>query len=60
MCSSLHDGFAQCVSWATQDLPHEDKPAAFGHEAQPEHAEHIILLVLLVVSVLWVMYLEHT
>lgn len=43
-----------------QDLSHEDKPAAFGHEAQPEHAEHIILLVLLVVSVLWVIYLEHT
>lgn len=42
-----------------QDLSHEDKPAACGHEVQPEHAEHIILLVLPVVSVLWVVYLEH-
>lgn len=56
----IYNGLAQCVcflQWEMLDLFLVDKPTACGQQVQPEHTEHIVFLVLPVVSVLWMIFL---
>lgn len=56
----IYDGLARCVcflQWEMLDLFLVDKPTACGQQVQHEHTEHIVFLVLPVVSVLWMIFL---